>query len=66
MRLRGSGVYGGSPSPPKALKTPTFPLPTIRRMEDSYCEMDLKFSENEALRGEYVGGSAKVRMGRLM
>ncbi|KAL8279297.1 hypothetical protein RQP46_008334 [Phenoliferia psychrophenolica] len=35
-------------------------------MEDSFVAMDLLFSQDAALREQYVGGQAKVRMGRLM
>lgn len=42
------------------------PLPKKRRMSDSFCQMELKFSEDEALREEFVGSYSKVRMGALL
>jgi len=38
----------------------------LARAQDSYVELDLKFSEDSKLREQYVGGLSKVRMGRLM
>ncbi|KAK4701459.1 acyl-coenzyme A thioesterase 9, partial [Phenoliferia sp. Uapishka_3] len=65
LRLRGSGAFSAKPHvvAPKRLEAQ---LPTKRRMEDSYVSMDLLFSSNAALREQYIGGLAKVRMGRLM
>ncbi|KAM0751769.1 hypothetical protein T439DRAFT_324959 [Meredithblackwellia eburnea MCA 4105] len=66
MRLRGKGVFSGG-SPPSAPRRTDLPaLPTTRRMEDSYVQMDLLFSKDDVLKEQYVGGHAKVRMGRLM
>ncbi|KDE05804.1 hypothetical protein MVLG_03893 [Microbotryum lychnidis-dioicae p1A1 Lamole] len=49
--------------PPDQLK----PLPTTRRVQDSYVQLDLKFSEDPVLRESYLGGLSKqTRMGRLM
>ncbi|SCV72640.1 BQ2448_4177 [Microbotryum intermedium] len=49
--------------PPDQLK----PLPTTRRVQDSYVQLDLKFSEDPVLRESYLGGLSKQpRMGRLM
>jgi hypothetical protein len=42
------------------------PLPTERRMQDSHCSMDLVFSQDDALREEFVGSYSKVRMGALL
>lgn len=42
------------------------PLPKTRRIIDSYVQQDLLFSQNDALREQYVGGLSKIRMGRLM
>ncbi|GAA5908719.1 uncharacterized protein JCM6883_004150 [Sporobolomyces salmoneus] len=42
------------------------PLPKERTMKDSFCSMDLKFSEDEALREEFVGGLSKVRMSAIL
>ncbi|GAA6010846.1 hypothetical protein JCM11491_004563 [Sporobolomyces phaffii] len=42
------------------------PLPTERRPGDSFCSMELKFSEDDALKEEFVGGYSKVRMGALL
>ncbi|GAA5924811.1 uncharacterized protein JCM15063_005740 [Sporobolomyces koalae] len=42
------------------------PLPTERKMGDSFCSMELKFSEDEALLEEFVGSYSKVRMGALL
>ncbi|SCZ92638.1 BZ3500_MvSof-1268-A1-R1_Chr5-2g08056 [Microbotryum saponariae] len=50
-------------TPPDQLK----PLPTTRRVQDSYVQLDLKFSEDPVLRESYLGGLSKQpRMGRLM
>ncbi|SGY67461.1 BQ5605_C004g02777 [Microbotryum silenes-dioicae] len=49
--------------PPDQLK----PLPTTRRVQDSYVQLDLKFSEDPVLRESYLGGLSKQpRMSRLM
>ncbi|BGP57637.1 hypothetical protein JCM8202v2_005281 [Rhodotorula sphaerocarpa] len=42
------------------------PLPEVRRMGDSYVQLDLPFSTEASLREQYVGGISKVRIGRLM
>lgn len=42
------------------------PLPKERKMGDSFCLMDLRFSEDDALREEFVGSYSKVRMGALL
>ncbi|KAI5481055.1 acyl-CoA thioester hydrolase [Pseudohyphozyma bogoriensis] len=66
-RLRGSGPYSAVPPPEKRTpKEDLPPLPTERKMSDSYVELDLRFSEDPALREQYVGGNTGVRMGRLM
>ncbi|GJN87873.1 hypothetical protein Rhopal_000828-T1 [Rhodotorula paludigena] len=68
-RLRGSGVYErgqGAPHVEVAEGEELAPLPTTRRMGDSYVQMDLRFSQDESLHEQYVGGMSKVRMGRLM
>jgi len=67
-RLRGVGVYErgqSQPAPPLAA-VESKELPSTRRMADSYVQMDLRFSQDEGLREQYVGGLSKVRMGRLM
>lgn len=68
-RLRGIGVYDQDKRAPvveleEGEQLP--PLPQVRRMGDSYVQMDLLFSKDESLREQYVGGLSKVRMGRLM
>ncbi|KAK4057920.1 hypothetical protein OIO90_001139 [Microbotryomycetes sp. JL221] len=66
-RLRGTGLWNAQPSPEQVDSTDALkPLPTTRTMRDSWSSMDLNFSTDEALRAEYVGGVAKVRLGRLM
>lgn len=35
-------------------------------MADSYVEMDLRFSEDEKLRTDVVGGNVKIRWGVLL
>ncbi|BGP59456.1 hypothetical protein NBRC10512v2_000751 [Rhodotorula toruloides] len=68
-KLRGIGVYDKDRKAPlveleEGEELP--PLPQVRRMGDSYVQMDLLFSKDESLREQYVGGLSKVRMGRLM
>lgn len=68
-KLRGIGVYDKDRKAPvveleEGEQLP--PLPQVRRMGDSYVQMDLLFSKDESLREQYVGGLSKVRMGRLM
>ncbi|GAA5967819.1 hypothetical protein JCM3765_001892 [Sporobolomyces pararoseus] len=42
------------------------PLPKERKMGDSFCLMDLRFSQDDSLREEFVGSFSKVRMGALL
>lgn len=68
QRMRPQGVFGVEPAKPTAPVGDLKPLPTTRRMEDSFVQIDLLFNgeEGDALREMYVGGLSKVRMGRLM
>ncbi|GAA5831239.1 hypothetical protein JCM11251_007805 [Rhodosporidiobolus azoricus] len=68
-RLRGSGLYVRDAAPPQIVEVEEGelkPLPTEKRMGDSYVQLDLRFSQDSTLRETYVGGLSKVRMGRLM
>ncbi|GAA6000670.1 hypothetical protein JCM10207_004602 [Rhodosporidiobolus poonsookiae] len=68
-RLRGSGLYVRDDNAPKMVNVQEGdlePLPKTRRMGDSYVQMDLRFSEDNTLREQYVGGISQIRMGRLM
>lgn len=66
--LRGQGVYDrNAPTMPVAAEGEELvPLPEVRRMGDSYVQLDLPFSTEASLREQYVGGISKVRIGRLM
>lgn len=69
LSMKGLGVY--SKDGVHTLRSPETkenlqPLPTERRMSDSFCQMELKFSQDEALREEFVGSYSKVRMGALL
>ncbi|GAA5967911.1 hypothetical protein JCM21900_000743 [Sporobolomyces salmonicolor] len=70
LRLRGTGLYQhdhAAPTMPQDAEVEGLqPLPKTRRMGDSYVQMELRFSEDESLREQYVGGLSKVRTGRLM
>ncbi|CEQ39161.1 SPOSA6832_00658, partial [Sporobolomyces salmonicolor] len=70
LRLRGIGLYQhdhAAPTMPQDAEVEGLqPLPKTRRMGDSYVQMELRFSEDESLREQYVGGLSKVRTGRLM
>jgi acyl-coenzyme A thioesterase 9 len=63
--MKAVGIYSAKPKPTKKAED-LAPLPTEKRMSDSFVQLDLKFSEDEELREAYVGGYAQVRMGRLM
>ncbi|GAA5973757.1 hypothetical protein JCM11641_005119 [Rhodosporidiobolus odoratus] len=67
--MRPSGAWEKAtpePEPVQVKVDELEPLPESRRMQDSYVQLDLRFSQDETLRGQYVGGASKVRMGRLM
>ncbi|GAA6064773.1 hypothetical protein JCM10212_006322 [Sporobolomyces blumeae] len=69
LSMAGRGPYsrdGPDQNPVEYDLTGLEPLPKERRMGDSYCQMELRFSQDESLREQYVGGFSKVRMGALL
>ncbi|GAA5860449.1 hypothetical protein JCM3774_000425 [Rhodotorula dairenensis] len=68
LNLRAQGLYEkDAPAQPVVTEGEELvPLPQVRRMGDSFVQLDLPFSKDSGLREQYVGGISKVRMGRLM